>query len=285
MKSLYYALRTIGYFVLGGVVFGGMFGMVAGAAMFPVIGLMGTAFGLPLGLACGLLSGLIMAVVQALTFHPEIDLPVYRWRAALGMGTLVGVSAPLMLLTVMPSLMQSSPLNTAFAPFLAAFWGSLSAAFVTHHYVNWRASLRGEDSAKLLLLPHKHITLASEALGNSLLISCLFMMLGLATLALLVYGFINDWGLFDSLPDSLLNLFIGGALTLLGWLIAASCIIHTIVFSQAGLITFLKHLIFNESRFSPRIIRGVLTFASFILTIGTCWWMNVFSPFIALIVT
>ena len=140
-----YALDTLIYFVQWGMLYGVILGAWSTTLMFPVLGTMfGSMWGAGIGTACGLLCGGLVAVIQAYTFHPDVDLDVYRRRLSIGIGLLVGIMAPLMLMLtsqgILWGLRADPPAYLPICLIAVIFWGALSAAYVGHGYPLWLAN-------------------------------------------------------------------------------------------------------------------------------------------------
>lgn len=153
-RQAWLALR---FFLIWGLVFGGVLAFISGALIFPLLGATftvpwGLGIGAGLGIAVGLISGITTLFVQ---ITPQ-NIRKYRRRLSLAIGGLVALAAPTIVHLTSPNVLwypvgyydwnsQASfthvVLNAFWLPSILAalFWGGLSAAYVAHRFVEYCA--------------------------------------------------------------------------------------------------------------------------------------------------
>jgi hypothetical protein len=271
-----YIPPTIGYFLRWVTFYGFALGAWSTTMMFPV---MGTAFGLVwgpgIGLACGLLCGLLASVIKAFTFHPDIDLPVYRARLSIIMGVLVGITAPIFLNLSAQFVFDRAPSFHIVSLVAAAFWGSLSAAYVGHGYPLWLAhSMLGEDQFSA---PRLGIWDTVEAIVQSSMVRIVMGVGGIMGIVIgasdvVRYALSGDTGV----PIRMLDHGVWGGIM---GLVAGFFLLMMLFPGAAALIVFLKRLLFSSDVLSTssHTERITLTTAAALFTGAVCTWPFILS--------
>ena len=264
--------RTISYFLTWGAIYGLVFGLLSTTIMLPLIGSMfGLVWGTGIGVACGLLCGVTASLIQAFTFHTDVDLPRYRLRMGLGMGVLVGIIAPLLLIVSSGEILWGERAEAAvyYVPSLIAvlFWGSLSAAYVGHGHPLWLSHIvMRKPSCATAQFSIEDIV---SALKRS----------GIFWRVLALGGFIGTvWGASDLVAYTSTDRIMRGLLGGVAGITAAFVVLLLVCWGAAALIVFLKRLLFLNETMSTtsHAERITLTTAAALLTGVICSWPVIF---------
>lgn len=282
MDSLYYAGRTIGYFMGWGYVLGAIGGFMIMWLVRPLSLIGGRTSASVVGLIAGCLVGTLMAVIQALTFHREIDIVAYRRLSVLGIGLLFGITCTAVFFLIIE---QETGLAFFVTLGLTFLWTSLMGAFLTHHYVMWRASLLLTESELEqipinLLSPQNQLFKEATTLWWGTRLK--FWLYGISAVVALYLVFTSSTG--PQLPN-------WGSLTVLApvaflalWVIGSSAVIWFFLLFQTAPIFILKQVIFIEYQpLSPHTTRITLTFISLVWSLTLCWWMVYLVPLMIIV--
>jgi hypothetical protein len=258
--------RTIGYFMSWGTYYGLVLGAWStGMMSFGFGAVFGIPWGLGIGATCGLVSGLLVAAIQAFTFHPDVDLTGYSRRLSLVVGAVVGIMAPLLLITTSRGILWRDYTTSGaefFIPCVIAsiFWGSLSAAYTAYNYPFWIASLMMGQKE---IFPYKwsyDSTLMSLIRTSA---NRMTIVIGAALgLAWNVGPYLLDREIYRSREGNLIAGVIEG---ILEGIVITPILMGIFALAIAGLITFLGRLLFSEDTLS-QAQRTFLTAMSTIFT-------------------
>jgi hypothetical protein len=144
-------LRTLSFFTLWGVWYGGVLGALAGTLIFPIIGTMYSApWGIGMGLALGFGLGVCISAYNHARLTLDTDLTAYRRGLSLAVGVVTAFGATALLFATSHGILWNAnpvPTRSGFyfsgmgvitiACLLAAFlWGGLSSAYVASLYAD-----------------------------------------------------------------------------------------------------------------------------------------------------
>lgn len=291
-----YTVKTISYFTIWGLFYGVVLGAFSGTAILPYFGtLYSTVWGAGIGIACGILSGVVAAVIRARSFNHDTDLDRLRRNMALGLGALIAIAAPVLLLGSTRGFLWGSGMMrdmlpwTALSLLSASFWGGLSSAYIASHYPTYIARLtaRREYDESEVDLPQakRDISIALRTLMRAGLTRWVFLLGAIAGgfISLVnASSFISGYsGLALNPGQAVAYVGIGGVLGL----IATFFVGLYVSFGNAALLTFLKRLIFREyfPHMPPRWYHWTLTITAFVFTGAVTVWSIIFAPLIAFI--
>jgi hypothetical protein len=275
-----YALRTFSYFVVWGTFYGFMLGTWSGTMIYPGMGTYYTLFWGPgIGAACGVLSGLLVAGIQARTFHPDVDLDVFRRRLMLGIGLLVAVAGSMILIATSRGILWNiddygiikymyGKRFLVMSLISVTVWGSLAAAYVAQAYPAWLADLKTNQTHA-----SAHDWPVSRLMGAIFLQAAHPGTLASGAIAGIIQHFHNVSSAYSlSTPDQFNRGVEGAVLGISGTII----IVLMLAFAHAALLVFLKKTIFSEDvlPLSPEALRSTLTGLSAVLTGLWIYWFH-----------
>lgn len=240
-----YAFDTLIYFVQWGMLYGVILGAWSTTLMFPVLGTMfGSMWGAGIGTACGLLCGGLVAVIQAYTFHPDVDLDVYRRRLSIGIGLLVGIMAPLILMLTSQGILwgerANSPGVLPICLIAVIFWGGLSAAYVGHGYPLWLANRvigRNDTPGSQRVFGATFVAILKYGLSLPAL-----TLGGIAGLVIHMAHYVRGRAIDNTFGLVILN----GAVGIVAGIIGAVIITLMITAGTVAFIVFVKRLLFSN---------------------------------------
>ena len=258
--------RTMWYFFINGLVYGLVLGAWSTTIMFPIIGtFFGLLWGAGIGTACGLVCGVLVSLIQTFSFHP--DIAQYSRRLSIGLGTLVAIIAPILLIATSSGILWGEYRSDApglLIPSLVAviFWGGLSAAYVAYNYPVWfTGPMRGglaNYGFDATFWPIIKTILQKDTCAITLILGGV---LGAAMRS-------NDFLRFERMNTTVLNEGRNGAVA---GMIGAALVVLVVSFGAATLITFLRRLMFSDDSSSHRQ-RLILTGSAAIFTGVVCCW-------------
>lgn len=294
-RQAWLALR---FFLIWGVVFGGLLGFISGALIFPLFGAIltvpwGLGIGTGLGLGVGLITGIVTLFVQV---APE-NVRKYRRRLSMAVGGLVTVAAPLLVHLTSPNILwfpagfrdwngdwiAGNVVFTAFwlpSIVAAALWGGLSAAYVAHrfaHYCALNVQEGMENAPHTPVIDHPNdipIYWMGKFLSRWWLYPTMMIAGAIIHYQMQLTRFnLYDWADAPTLRDSLIGALAGGAYIVMASLLGAG---NGLLLLFLNRITFVEYLGNISQQRYQRIVTAIAV--AFTLTTGVLMAFGLLGP-------